>query len=99
MTGGAGTGKTTLLSTLLSLAEPGERLVIVEDCAELTPDHPHVVRLETRPPNQEGRGEITVRDLIKQALRMRPTRIVLGEARGGEIMDLFTALNTGHEGG
>jgi len=99
VTGGAGTGKTTLLSTLLSLAEPGERLVIVEDCAELTPDHPHVVRLETRPPNQEGRGEITVRDLIKQALRMRPTRIVLGEARGGEIMDLFTALNTGHEGG
>jgi pilus assembly protein CpaF len=99
VTGGAGTGKTTLLSCLLSLAEPGERLVIVEDCAELTPDHPHVVRLETRPPNQEGRGEITVRDLIRQALRMRPTRIVLGEARGGEIMDLFTALNTGHEGG
>jgi pilus assembly protein CpaF len=99
VTGGAGTGKTTLLSSLLSLAEPGERLVIVEDCAELTPDHPHVVRLETRPPNQEGRGEVTVRDLIRQALRMRPTRIVLGEARGGEIMDLFTALNTGHEGG
>lgn len=99
VTGGAGTGKTTLLSTLLSLAEPDERLVVVEDCAELTPDHPHVVRLETRPPNQEGRGEVTVRDLIKQALRMRPTRIVLGEARGGEIMDLFTALNTGHEGG
>ena len=99
VTGGAGTGKTTLLSTLLSLAEPGERLVIVEDCAELIPNHPHVVRLETRPPNQEGRGEVTVRDLIKQALRMRPTRIVLGEARGGEIMDLFTALNTGHEGG
>jgi pilus assembly protein CpaF len=99
VTGGAGTGKTTLLCSMLSLADPSERLVIVEDCAELTPDHPHVVRLETRPPNQEGRGEITVRDLIRQALRMRPTRIVLGEARGGEIMDLFTALNTGHEGG
>jgi pilus assembly protein CpaF len=99
VTGGAGTGKTTLLSSLLSLAEPSERLVIVEDCAELTPDHPHVVRLETRPANQEGRGEVTIRDLIKQALRMRPSRIVLGEARGAEIMDLFTALNTGHEGG
>jgi len=99
ITGGAGTGKTTLLSTLLSLCGHGERLVLVEDCAELTPDHPHVVRLETRPANQEGRGQVTVRDLIKQALRMRPTRIVLGEARGGEIMDLFSALNTGHEGG
>ena len=66
--------------------------------AELMPDHPHVVRLESRPANQEGRGQITIRDLIKQALRMRPTRIVLGEARGAEIMDLFSALNTGHEG-
>lgn len=99
ITGGAGTGKTTLLSTLLSLCAPEERLVLVEDCAELMPDHPHVVRLETRPANQEGRGQITVRDLIKQALRMRPTRLVLGEARGSEIMDLFGALNTGHEGG
>jgi pilus assembly protein CpaF len=99
ITGGAGTGKTTLLSTLLSLCGPEERLVLVEDCAELMPDHPHVVRLETRPANQEDRGQVTIRDLIKQALRMRPTRIVLGEARGAEIMDLFSALNTGHEGG
>ena len=98
ITGGAGTGKTTLLSTLLSLCAREERLVLVEDCAELMPDHPHVVRLETRPANQEGRGQVTVRDLIKQALRMRPTRIVLGEARGAEIMELFSALNTGHEG-
>jgi pilus assembly protein CpaF len=99
ITGGAGTGKTTLLSTLLSLCGPEERLVLVEDCAELMPDHPHIVRLESRPANQEGRGQVTIRDLIKQALRMRPTRIVLGEARGAEIMDLFSALNTGHEGG
>lgn len=99
ITGGAGTGKTTLLSTLLSLCGSDERLVLVEDCAELMPDHPHVVRLESRPANQEGRGQVTIRDLIKQALRMRPTRIVLGEARGAEIMDLFSALNTGHEGG
>ncbi len=99
ITGGAGTGKTTLLSTLLSLCGPSERLVLVEDCAELMPEHPHVVRLETRPANQEGRGQVTIRDLIKQALRMRPTRIVLGEARGAEIMDLFSALNTGHDGG
>src|SRR5579884_981448 len=99
ITGGAGTGKTTLLSTMLSLCSPDERLVLVEDCAELMPDHPHVVRLESRPANQEGRGQVTIRDLIKQALRMRPTRIVLGEARGAEIMDLFSALNTGHEGG
>jgi pilus assembly protein CpaF len=99
ITGGAGTGKTTLLSSLLSLADPGERLVLVEDCAELVPEHPHVVRLEARPPNQEGRGRITVRELVRQALRMRPSRIILGEARGGEILDLFSALNTGHEGG
>lgn len=99
VTGGAGTGKTTLLSALLSLVDPEERLVLVEDCAELVPEHPHVVRLEARPPNQEGRGRITVRELVRQALRMRPSRIILGEARGGEIIDLFTALNTGHEGG
>jgi pilus assembly protein CpaF len=99
VTGGAGTGKTTLLSAMLSLADPGERLVLVEDCAELVPDHPHVVRLESRPPNQEGRGRVTIRELVRQALRMRPSRIILGEARGGEIIDLFTALNSGHEGG
>lgn len=99
VTGGAGTGKTTLLSSMLSLAGPEERLVLIEDCAELSPDHPHVVRLESRPPNQEGRGEVTVRDLVRQALRMRPTRIVVGEVRGAEIIDLFNALNTGQEGG
>ena len=99
ITGGAGTGKTTLLCALLSLVEPSERLVLVEDCAELTPTHPHVIRLEARPANQEGRGEVGVRELVRQALRMRPNRIILGEARGAEIMDLFTALNTGHEGG
>jgi pilus assembly protein CpaF len=99
VTGGAGTGKTTLLSSMLSLADPEERLVLIEDCAELSPDHPHVVRLESRPPNQEGRGEVTVRDLVRQALRMRPTRIVVGEVRGAEIIDLFNALNTGQEGG
>ena len=99
ISGGAGSGKTTLLSALLSLADPGERLVLVEDCAELIPDHPHVVRLEARPANQEGRGRVTIRELVRQALRMRPSRIILGEARGGEIVDLFTALNTGHEGG
>jgi pilus assembly protein CpaF len=99
VTGGAGTGKTTLLSALLSLADPGERLVLVEDCAELVPDHPHIVRLEARPPNQEGRGRVTIRELVRQALRMRPSRIILGEARGGEVIDLFTALNSGHEGG
>lgn len=99
ITGGAGTGKTTLLSAMLSHADPGERLILVEDCSELTPDHPHVVRLESRPPNQERKGEITLRDLIRQALRMRPSRVVLGEARGPEVIDLLNALNTGHEGG
>lgn len=99
ITGGAGTGKTTLLSSLLSLADPGERLLLVEDCAELAPAHPHVVRLEARPSNQEGRGEVAIRELVRQALRMRPSRLILGEARGAEIIDLFTALNTGHEGG
>lgn len=99
VTGGAGTGKTTLLSALLSLADPGERLLLVEDCAELAPAHPHVVRLEARPPNQEGRGEVAIRELVRQALRMRPSRLILGEARGAEIIDLFSALNTGHEGG
>lgn len=99
ITGGAGTGKTTLLSAMLSAADPGERLILVEDCSELAPDHPHVVRLESRPANQERKGEITLRDLIRQALRMRPSRVVLGEARGPEIIDLLNALNTGHEGG
>ncbi|MET8984040.1 TadA family conjugal transfer-associated ATPase [Nonomuraea wenchangensis] len=99
VTGGTGTGKTTLLSGLLSLADPGERLLLVEDSAELRPFHPHVVRLETRPPNLEGAGGVNLRDLVRQALRMRPDRLVVGEVRGAEVVDLLAALNTGHEGG
>ncbi|HET6739759.1 MAG TPA: TadA family conjugal transfer-associated ATPase [Kribbella sp.] len=99
ISGGTGTGKTTLLNSLLSLANPAERLVLVEDANELRPNHPHVVRLEARPPNVEGAGEISLRDLVRQALRMRPDRLVIGEVRGAEVVDLLTALNTGHEGG
>lgn len=99
VTGGTGTGKTTMLSSLLSLAGAGERLVLVEDSAELRPAHPHVVRLEARPPNVEGAGGITLHDLVRQALRMRPDRLVVGEVRGIEVVDLLNALNTGHEGG
>nr|WP_242454783.1 TadA family conjugal transfer-associated ATPase [Bailinhaonella thermotolerans] len=99
VTGGTGSGKTTLLSSLLSLADPRERLILVEDSAELRPDHPHVVRLETRPPNLEGAGGVDLHDLVRQALRMRPDRLVVGEVRGREVADLLAALNTGHEGG
>ncbi|GLW08947.1 hypothetical protein Misp01_40770 [Microtetraspora sp. NBRC 13810] len=99
VTGGTGTGKTTLLSALLSLADPRERLLLVEDSAELRPDHPHVVRLESRPANVEGAGAIGLHDLVRQALRMRPDRLVVGEVRGREVVDLLAALNTGHEGG
>jgi pilus assembly protein CpaF len=99
VSGGTGSGKTTLLSTLLGLVDPGERLVLVEDSAELDPDHAHVVSLEARPPNVENAGEVTVRDLVRQALRMRPDRLVVGEVRGAEVTDLLAALNTGHEGG
>ncbi|MET9291650.1 TadA family conjugal transfer-associated ATPase [Streptomyces sp. NPDC003077] len=99
ISGGAGTGKTTLLNTLLGLVGPGERIVLAEDSTELRPDHPHVVRLEARPPNQEGTGLVTLRDLVRQALRMRPDRLVVGEVRGPEVTDLLAALNTGHEGG
>ena len=99
VSGGTGSGKTTLLSALLSLADPADRLVLVEDAGELAPDHPHVVRLEARPPNVEGAGAVTLRDLVRQALRMRPDRLVVGEVRGGEVLDLLAALNTGHEGG
>lgn len=99
ISGGTGTGKTTLLNSLLSLADPTERLVLVEDASELRPDHPHVIRLEARPPNVEGAGEISLRDLVRQALRMRPDRLVVGEVRGAEVVDLLSALNTGHEGG
>ncbi|GGM39202.1 TadA family conjugal transfer-associated ATPase [Dactylosporangium sucinum] len=99
VTGGTGTGKTTVLSTLLSLVPAAERLVIVEDAAELAPVHPHVVSLQARAANVEGAGEISLRELVRQALRMRPDRLVVGECRGAEIVDLLGALNTGHEGG
>jgi pilus assembly protein CpaF len=99
VTGGTGTGKTTVLGALLSLVPAAERIVLVEDSAELRPDHPHVVALEARPPNVEGVGHIDLRDLVRQALRMRPDRLVVGEVRGAEVVDLLAALNTGHEGG
>jgi pilus assembly protein CpaF len=99
VSGGTGSGKTTLLNSLLSLVPPAERLVLVEDASELRPDHPHVVGLEARPPNVEGAGEITLRTLVRQALRMRPDRLVVGEVRGAEVVELLAALNTGHEGG
>ncbi|MFJ3922758.1 TadA family conjugal transfer-associated ATPase [Streptomyces sp. NPDC090022] len=99
ISGGTGTGKTTLLSALLGLVGPGERIVLAEDSAELRPEHPHVVRLESRPANQEGAGLVTLADLVRQALRMRPDRLVVGEVRGPEVADLLAALNTGHEGG
>jgi pilus assembly protein CpaF len=99
VSGGTGSGKTTLLAALLSLADPSERIVLVEDSHELRPDHPHCVWLEARPPNLESAGEVTVRALVRQALRMRPDRLVVGEVRGGEVVDLLAALNTGHEGG
>ncbi|KQV74395.1 pilus assembly protein CpaF [Aeromicrobium sp. Root344] len=99
VTGGTGSGKTTLLSALLAEVDPDERLVVVEDATELRPDHPHVVGLEARPANVEGAGLVTVRDLVRQALRMRPDRLVVGEVRGAEVVDLLAALNTGHEGG
>jgi pilus assembly protein CpaF len=99
VTGGTGSGKTTLLSTLLGLVPATERVVVVEDAAELHPAHPHVVALTARLANAEGAGAITLRDLVRQALRMRPDRIVVGECRGGEIVELLAALNTGHDGG
>lgn len=99
ISGGTGSGKTTLLSALLSICSPVERIVVAEDSGELDPDHPHVVHLEARPPNIEGIGAVSLRDLVRQALRMRPDRLVVGEVRGGEVVDLLAALNTGHEGG
>lgn len=99
VTGGTGCGKTTLLAAMLALVQPDERMVIVEDASELRPDHPHVVGLEGRPINVEGAGAVTVRDLVRQALRMRPDRLIVGEVRGAEVVDLLAALNTGHEGG
>lgn len=99
VTGGTGTGKTTVLATLLSEVAPGERIVLVEDSGELRPRHPHVVRLEARPANVEGQGEVDLAALVRQALRMRPDRLVVGEVRGPEVVDLLAALNTGHDGG
>jgi pilus assembly protein CpaF len=99
VTGGTGSGKTTVLSALLGLVDPNERLVLCEDAAELSPEHPHVVRLLTRPPNVESVGAVGLRDLVRQALRMRPDRLVVGEVRGAEVVDLLAALNTGHDGG
>ncbi len=99
VTGGAGSGKSTLLATLLGLVPANERIVVVEDATELRPDHPHVVGLQARTSNVEGAGEVTLRELVRQALRMRPDRLVVGECRGPEVLDMLTALNTGHEGG
>ncbi len=98
VSGGTGSGKTTLLNALSRMIDHGERVVTIEDAAELQLQQPHVVPLETRPANLEGDGEITMRDLVKNALRMRPDRIILGEVRGGEAIDLLQAMNTGHDG-
>ncbi len=98
VSGGTGSGKTTLLNALSRMIDHGERIVTIEDAAELQLQQPHVVPLETRPKNLEGDGEITMRDLVKNALRMRPDRIILGEVRGGEAIDLLQAMNTGHDG-
>ena len=98
VSGGTGSGKTTLLNALSSFIAARERVVTIEDAAELRLQQPHVVRLESRPAGVEGRGEVTIRDLLRNALRMRPDRIVIGEVRGIEALDLLTALNTGHDG-
>ncbi|EHR63530.1 TadA family conjugal transfer-associated ATPase [Saccharomonospora cyanea] len=99
VSGATGSGKSTLLAALLGAVDPAERVVCVEDVGELQPDHPQFVRLVARPPNVEGSGEVTLRELVRQALRMRPDRLVVGEVRGREVVELLTALNTGHDGG
>lgn len=99
VSGGTGAGKSTLLGALLGAVAPTERIVSVEDAGELEPDHPQFVRLVARPSNVEGAGEVTLRELVRQALRMRPDRLVVGEVRGAEVCELLAALNTGHEGG
>ncbi|GAA3637324.1 TadA family conjugal transfer-associated ATPase [Microlunatus ginsengisoli] len=99
ISGGTGSGKTTLLAALLGLVPANERIVVVEDSRELAPNHPHLVRMEGRPANTEGAGAITLTDLVRHSLRMRPDRLVVGEVRGAEIADLLAAMNTGHEGG
>jgi pilus assembly protein CpaF len=98
ISGGTGSGKTTLLNAIAAFIDPAERIVTIEDAAELHLGQPHVVRLESRPKSIEGRGEVTIRDLLRNGLRMRPDRIVIGEVRGAEALDLLTALNTGHDG-
>jgi pilus assembly protein CpaF len=98
ITGGTGAGKTTLLTALLSEVSPSERILIIEDTSEVFPRHPHVVHLQSRETNVEGAGAVTMRDLVRQALRMRPDRLVIGEVRGAEIVDLLAALNSGHDG-
>ena len=98
VSGGAGSGKTTLLGILSSFIAGDERLITIEDAAELRLNRSHVVALEARPPNVEGRGQVTVRDLVRNALRMRPDRIIVGEVRGGEALDMLQAMNTGHDG-
>ena len=96
--GGTGSGKTTMLNCLSAFVPTDERIVTIEDSAELSLQQPHVVRLETRPPNLEGKGEITQRDLVRNCLRMRPDRIVVGEVRGAEVLDMLQAMSTGHDG-
>src|SRR4028118_1642254 len=98
ISGGTGSGKTTMLNALSKLIDPGERVITIEDAAELRLQQPHWLPLETRPPNLEGQGAITIRDLVINALRMRPDRIILGEIRGEECFDLLAAMNTGHDG-
>ena len=98
ISGGTGSGKTTLLNALSSMIEPTERIITIEDAAELQLQQPHVIQLETRPPNLEGKGQIIQRDLVRNALRMRPDRIIVGEVRGTEAFDMMQAMNTGHNG-
>jgi pilus assembly protein CpaF len=98
VSGGTGSGKTTFLNALSESIPPTERIVTIEDAAELKLVQPHVLSLEARPPNVEGRGEVTIRDLVRNALRMRPDRIIVGECRGGEALDMLQAMNTGHDG-
>jgi pilus assembly protein CpaF len=98
ISGGTGTGKTTLLSSLVSRLPPQERIVLIEEVSELEPNHPHLIHLEARPPNPEGRGEVSLRTLVHTALRIRPDRLIVGECRGGEAFDMLQAMNTGHGG-
>jgi pilus assembly protein CpaF len=98
VSGGTGTGKTTLLNVLSSFIPAAERIVTIEDAVELKLQQDHVIRMESRPPNIEGSGQVTIRDLVRNSLRMRPDRIVVGEARGGEALDMLQAMNTGHDG-